>query len=115
MEYYSPIKNSDFMKFVGKWVELENIIPSEAIKEHTRYVLTDKWILAQKLRIPIIQPTNHIDLRKKEDQSVDASILHRIGNKIITGGRGREGPTRETEWGGENGGQDQVLEGTGEK
>jgi len=29
MEYYSAIKNNDFMKFVGKWMELENIIPSE--------------------------------------------------------------------------------------
>jgi len=25
MEYYSAIKNNDFMKFLGKWKELENI------------------------------------------------------------------------------------------
>jgi hypothetical protein len=29
MEYYSGIKNNEFMKFVGKWKELENIILSE--------------------------------------------------------------------------------------
>ena len=29
MEYYSAIKNNEFMKFSGKWMELENIIPSE--------------------------------------------------------------------------------------
>jgi hypothetical protein len=29
MEYYSAIKNNDFMKFLGKWVELENIILSD--------------------------------------------------------------------------------------
>jgi hypothetical protein len=29
MEYYSDIKNNDFMKFLGKWMELENIILSE--------------------------------------------------------------------------------------
>ena len=29
MEYYSAIKNNDFMKFPGKWMELENIILSE--------------------------------------------------------------------------------------
>jgi hypothetical protein len=29
MEYYSAIKNNEFMKFVGKWVELENIILCE--------------------------------------------------------------------------------------
>jgi hypothetical protein len=29
MEYYSDIKTNDFMKFLGKWMELENIILSE--------------------------------------------------------------------------------------
>jgi hypothetical protein len=29
MEYYSAIKNNDFMKFLGKWMKLENIILSE--------------------------------------------------------------------------------------
>jgi hypothetical protein len=29
MEYYSAIKNNDFMKFAGKWMELENVILNE--------------------------------------------------------------------------------------
>jgi hypothetical protein len=29
VEYYSAIKNDEFMKFLGKWIELENIILSE--------------------------------------------------------------------------------------
>jgi hypothetical protein len=29
MKYYSAIKSNDFMKFLGKWMELENIILSE--------------------------------------------------------------------------------------
>jgi hypothetical protein len=29
MEYYSATKNNEFMKFSGKWMELENIILSE--------------------------------------------------------------------------------------
>ena len=29
VEYYSAIKNNDFMKFTSKWIELENIILSE--------------------------------------------------------------------------------------
>jgi hypothetical protein len=29
MEYYSAIKNDEFMKFFGKWMELESIILSE--------------------------------------------------------------------------------------
>ena len=29
MEYYSAIRNNEFMKFLGKWMELENITLSE--------------------------------------------------------------------------------------
>jgi hypothetical protein len=29
LEYYSAIKNSAFMKFTGKWIDLENIILRE--------------------------------------------------------------------------------------
>jgi hypothetical protein len=29
MVYYSAMKNGEFMKFLGKWMELENIILSE--------------------------------------------------------------------------------------
>jgi hypothetical protein len=29
MESYSAIKKNEFMKFLGKWMDLENIIPSE--------------------------------------------------------------------------------------
>jgi hypothetical protein len=43
MEYYSAIKNNDFMKLLGKWMELGNIILSNPVtKEHTCYALTDK-------------------------------------------------------------------------
>ena len=48
-------------------------------KELTWYALTDKWILAQKLRIPKIQ---FAKLKKNEDQSVDTLLLLRMGNKI---------------------------------
>jgi hypothetical protein len=41
-----------------------------------------KWILAQKLRMPKIQFTNHIKLKQKEDQIVNTLILLRRGNKI---------------------------------
>jgi hypothetical protein len=51
-------------------------------KEHTWYVLTDKWILTQKLRIPKKQFAKHMKLKKKEDQSMDTWFLLRMGNKI---------------------------------
>jgi hypothetical protein len=43
------------------------------------------WILAQKLRIPKIQLTVHMKL-KKEDQSMNTLVLLRRGNKIPLGG-----------------------------
>jgi hypothetical protein len=45
MEYYSAIKNDDFVKFLSKWMELENVILRELTqitKEHTWYALIDK-------------------------------------------------------------------------
>jgi hypothetical protein len=45
MEYYSALKSDKFMKFLDKWVELENIILNEVAKigkENTWYALTDK-------------------------------------------------------------------------
>jgi hypothetical protein len=55
MEYYSAIKKNEFMKFLGKWIDLEGIILNEVTQ--SQYVLTDKWILSQKLRLPKIQDT----------------------------------------------------------
>lgn len=54
-------------------------------KEHTWYAVTGKQILAQKLVVSKTQFTNHMKLKKKEDQNVDASNLRR-GKKILTGG-----------------------------
>jgi hypothetical protein len=34
MEYYSAIKNNKFMKFLDKWMDLEDIILSEVIQSH---------------------------------------------------------------------------------
>jgi hypothetical protein len=48
-------------------------------------VCTDKWILAQKLQITKIQFTDHMKLKKKEDQSVGAWVLLRKWNKVLKG------------------------------
>jgi hypothetical protein len=50
------------------------------------------------------QSINHIELKKKEDQRVYASTLHRRRNKMITRGRRREGPGQKRGEGGKNGG-----------
>jgi hypothetical protein len=54
MEYYSASKNNDFMKCAGKWLEPWDRVyhlewGNPDTKEHTWYVLTDKWILVHGL------------------------------------------------------------------
>ena len=49
-------------------------------KEQTWFALTDMWIFAQKLRIPKKHFTDHMKLKKKEDQSMDTAVLLRRGN-----------------------------------
>jgi hypothetical protein len=84
------------MKFLGKWMELENIILSEITQSqkntHGSFALTEKWILAPKLEISKIHFTDKVKAKKKEDQSVDVSVFLRWGNKILTG------ENMETEW-----------------
>jgi hypothetical protein len=36
MEYYSAIKNNECMKFLGKWMELEDIILSEVTQSQKK-------------------------------------------------------------------------------
>jgi hypothetical protein len=43
-------------------------------------------MLAQKLRIPKVQLAKHMNLKKKEDQTVDNLIFLRRGNKILMEG-----------------------------
>ena len=51
--------------------------------------------ISQKVQIPTIQLTDQMKLKKKEGPNVDTSIPLRKRNKIIKGGRGREGPRWE--------------------
>ena len=53
MEYYSAIKNNEFMNFLGKWMELENITLSEVMQSkkdtHGMQSLISGYELALKL------------------------------------------------------------------
>jgi hypothetical protein len=64
-------------KYLPEWGNL--------VTEHTWYALTDKWILTQKLGIPKIQFTDHMKLKKKEDQSVNATVLLKKGEQNTHG------------------------------
>jgi hypothetical protein len=47
MEYYSAIKKNEFMKFLGKWVDLESIILSDVTQSqrnsHKMYSLISRY------------------------------------------------------------------------
>ena len=67
MEYIRLLKN-DFMKFVGKWLELENIILSEVTQtQKNTHGITDKCLLAQNLTMHTMHSTAHWELTWKED------------------------------------------------
>jgi hypothetical protein len=91
MEYYSAIKKQWLHEIHRQMIGTRKYHPewgNTVTKEHTWYILIDKWILGKKPRIPMIWLTDHMKVKKNEDQSVDASVLLRRGNKIIMGGRG---------------------------
>jgi hypothetical protein len=72
-------KTNEFMKFLCKWMYLEDIILSEATQSqknsHDMHSLISRYW-------PRIPKTQFAKLKKKEDQSVDTSFLLRMGNKI---------------------------------
>ena len=80
VEYYSGIKNNEFMKFLGKWMGLENIILrgliSNIYKELKKDISPETGYPRYK-----IQSAKCMKLKKNEDQSVDTLPLLRIGNK----------------------------------
>jgi hypothetical protein len=44
MEYYSAIKSNEFMKFLGKWMYLEDIILSEVTQSQKKLLAMQSLI-----------------------------------------------------------------------
>jgi len=69
MLYYSAFKNNEFMKFLGKSIELENIILSEITQlqknTHGMHSLMNE-LFSQMLQITRIQFTDHMKLNRKK-------------------------------------------------
>ena len=69
MEYYSAIKRNEFMKFLGKWMDLEGIILSEVTQSqknsHDMYSLVSGYY-PRNLEYPRyeIQFAKHKKLKK---------------------------------------------------
>jgi hypothetical protein len=70
-------------------------------KWHAWYVLTYKWILAIKYRIPMPCSADPKKLSKKEGRTENAWISLGMGNKTLIGGKWRKGTGQERGLGGE--------------
>jgi hypothetical protein len=75
MEFYSAIKNFEFMKFLGKCMDVKKYpkLDNLVINKHTWCALIDKWIFTQKFGISMTQFTDHMYLRNT-DQNVDVFV-----------------------------------------
>ena len=82
------------MKFIGKWIDLENIIPSEVTQSQKTTHVMYSLISDKEFGIPKIQLLDHMKLKRKEDHRVDALILLRR-NKIIKRIKGWDGLGRK--------------------
>jgi len=104
MKYYTAIEIIDYeiprqMNGIGKYPECGYL----ATKEYTWYVFTDNWILAKNeahnTYDTIYRPCETIE----EEQGVDASVLLRSRNKIISEDKGMVGSGRERKGSGSSG------------
>jgi hypothetical protein len=71
MEYYSVIKNNEFMKFLSKLMELENILSEVTQSQkntHDIHLLISGYL--PRIQNTKIQFPDHMKLKKKEDQSI---------------------------------------------
>ena len=72
MEYYSIIKKNEFMKFLGKWMNLEGIILSEVTQSQRNSQNMYSLISGYEPRNLVyprykIQFVKHMKLKKNED------------------------------------------------
>jgi hypothetical protein len=69
MHYYTAIKNNEFMKFLEKWMDLDNILLSKITQSQKNthdIALTDKCIFPQKLRITKINFAKPMKFQKRK-------------------------------------------------
>jgi hypothetical protein len=71
MECYSAIKNNEFMKFLGKWMDLEDIILSEVTQPQKNTYDMHSMISGYYPRSSEYPRYNsqNMKLKKKEEQS----------------------------------------------
>jgi len=78
MEYYSTIKSDDFMKFIGKWNVLENIILSEVTQSQKN---TLGMLSLISLNYPICNPPTTESPRRRMTKMQLLPLLFKGGKE----------------------------------
>ena len=78
MEYYSAIKKNKFMKFLGKWLDLEGIILSEVTQsqKHSNDMSCVLQIVTYILGILSIWANIHLSVSTYHVSSLDIGLPH---------------------------------------
>jgi hypothetical protein len=69
MENYSAIKNNEFMKFLGKWMELENIILSEVTQSQKNTHGKHSLISGYSSKVRNTQDSIHRHMKPKKKKT----------------------------------------------
>ena len=84
MEYYSAIKNNEFMKFLGKWMDLEGIILSEVTQSqknsHDMHSLISGYY-PRNLEYPRYNLQNTGNSRKMKNKVGTLRLFLELGTK----------------------------------
>jgi hypothetical protein len=75
MEYYSGIKNNEFMKFLGKWMYLEDIILSEITQSQMKSLDMHSLLSGYLLR-NLEYPRYNFQNTRKSRRKTNAWIRH---------------------------------------
>jgi hypothetical protein len=76
MEYYSAVKNNEFMKFLGKWMYLKDIILSEVTQSQKNSYDMHSLISGYYPRSLEYPRYNLQNTRKSRRRKTKACILH---------------------------------------
>ena len=105
MEYYTAEKNNDILKFVGKWIDLENIILSVVTQiqkdKYNMYSLTHKWLLDIKQRKPAYNSQSQRTQTTKRTPRQTYMDLINMGSRKrqdLLSKLGAWGPWEKVEW-----------------
>jgi hypothetical protein len=66
MEYYAAIKTNEFMKFLGKWMDLEDFILSEVTQSPKTHMACTQQYLDSSTKYPRYNSKTILNTRRRK-------------------------------------------------